>query len=134
MRFFYGIMDQANVNSFIIYNLLKDNKKMYRKDFIRNLSMTLIKPFLIHRLSLPSLRTVLRLQIESFVSYIDIPEDQDFRLLLADNKIAKQKRCGFCPVALDRKTSYKCLRCEFLMCKEHVAKICFECSVQIFNN
>jgi len=77
MRFFYEMMDQANVNSFIIYNLLKDNKKMCRKDFIRDLSMTRIKPFLVHRLSLPSLRTVLRLQIESFVSYKDIPEDQD---------------------------------------------------------
>jgi len=98
MRFFYGMIDQANVNSFIIYNLLKDNKKMYRKDFIQDLSMTLIKPFLVHRLSLP-LRTVLRLQLESFVSYKDIPEDQDSWLLLADNKIAKQKRCGFCPVA-----------------------------------
>jgi len=77
MRFFYGMMDQANVNSFIIYNLLKDNKKIYCKNFIRDLSMTLIKPFLVHRLSVPSLCTVLRVQIESFVSYKDIPEDRD---------------------------------------------------------
>jgi len=137
MRFFYGIMDQANVNSFIIYNLLKNNEKMYRKDFIRDLSMALIKPFLVHRLSHP-LRTVLRVQIESFLNLNlnckDIPENKNPQLLLAENKMAKQKRCGFCPTAFDRKTSHKCLRCDVPMCKEHTAKICSKCSIQISNN
>lgn len=88
------MLDQANVNSFIIYNLLKDNEIKYRKDYIRNLSMVLIKPYLAHRLTYITLRTVLRAQIDSFLDYKDIPEDQDPRDLLAENKMAKQKRCG----------------------------------------
>lgn len=129
MRYFYRMLDQANVNSFIIYNLLKDNEEKYRKDYIRNLSMALIKSFLAHRLTYPTLRTVLRMQIENFIDYKNIPEAQDPRDLMAENKMPKAKRCGLCPFILDRKTSYKCLRCEYQMCKEHTAKICCECSM-----
>jgi len=42
MRYFYEMLDQANVNSFIIYSLLKDNEKkilQLRKDYIRNLTI-----------------------------------------------------------------------------------------------
>ena len=58
-RYFYEILDQASVNSFIIYNLLKDNSEKC-KDYIRELTIALIKPFLTHRLTYSRLRTVLR--------------------------------------------------------------------------
>lgn len=105
MRYFYGMLDQANVNSFIIYNLLESNEKKYRKDYILDLSMTLIKPFMAHRLIYPTLQTVLRIQIKRFIHYKDISEDQDplfINDLLVDNKMPKSKRCGLCPSTLDR--------------------------------
>ena len=56
----------------------------------------------------------------------DTDDDLDIRDEFVDNKISKQKRCNLCPNSLDRKTFYKCLRCDKAMCKEHVAKICCE--------
>lgn len=78
-----------------------------------------------------TLQTTLRIQIEKFMRPTEIPEDQDPRDFIAENKMAKQKRCGICPVALDRKTYYKCLRCEKPMCKEHTAKICCDCCIHL---
>jgi hypothetical protein len=122
----YEMLDQTSVNSFIIYNLLKDNPEKCRKDYIRELTIALIKPFLTHPLAFSTLRTVLRTQIESFIDYTDIPENQDSRNLLTDNKMAKPTRCSLCPSTLDRKTMYKCLKCDKPMCKHHTAKICCE--------
>lgn len=105
MRYFYGMLDQANVNSFIIYNLLESNEKKYRKDYILDLSMALIKPFMAHRLIYPTLQTVLRIQIERFLHYKDISEDQDplfINDLLVDNKMPKPKRCGLCPSLIEK--------------------------------
>lgn len=129
MRIFYGMLDQANVNCFILYTLNENNLKMKRIDFVYRLCEELVKPLLLRRLTLPSLRINLRMQIEEYVDSKDLPEDQDVRDFLAENKMAKQKRCDFCPSTLDRKTYYKCLRCDKPMCRSHVAKIYCECSI-----
>jgi len=55
-------------------------------------------------------------------------EDQDICHYLADNKRENQKNAIFVPSLLNRKT-YKCFQCEQPMCRDHVAKICVECSV-----
>ncbi|XP_036145519.1 piggyBac transposable element-derived protein 4 isoform X1 [Monomorium pharaonis] len=128
LRLFYGMLDQASVNSFVLYNINEGNELMKRLKFMFELSLALVKPFLIRRLATPTLRLKLRNMIEDFLEAKDLPEDQEVRDFLADNKMPKQKRCGFCPSALDRKTYYKCLQCDMPMCREHVAKICCECS------
>ncbi|CAH0730608.1 unnamed protein product, partial [Brenthis ino] len=52
-----------------------------------DLSLSLIKPFLIRRLQLPTLQTTLRSQIEAVLDYKDLPETEDPRDLIADNKL-----------------------------------------------
>lgn len=131
MRFFYGMLDQANVNSFIIYNLISSNKTINRHDYILDLSLSLIKSFLIMKLKLPTLQATLRSEIEAILNSEDLPETENPRDLLAENKLEKYKHCGYCPNSLDRKTCYKCLRCDNPMCKEHTAKICVECSTKL---
>lgn len=69
MRVLYGMLDQASVNSFIVYNLLEHNKLMNRKQFMLDLTLELVKPFLSVRLTNPTLQTTLRLQVESFLDY-----------------------------------------------------------------
>ncbi|XP_071564529.1 piggyBac transposable element-derived protein 4-like [Temnothorax nylanderi] len=130
MRYFYGMLDQANVNSLILYTLCENNVKMKPTDFILDLSLALIKPFLSRRLTITTLRSDLRVQIESFLKYYEIPEDQDPRDLISDNKMERQKRCAFCSYTLDRKTFYMCLQCKRPMCRQHVAKICCNCAIQ----
>ena len=75
-----------------------------------------------------SLRINLRTIIREFLKARDLPNDLDIKDEFVGNKMSKQKRCNSCPSSLDRKTSYKCLRCDKAMCKEHVAKICCECA------
>ena len=124
---FYGMLDQANVNSFILYNLNEENVAMKRMEFIFELSLQLVKLLLVRRLATSTLRVELRHSIEEFLNAGDVPEDLNISLEFANNKMSKQKRCNLCPTSLDRKTFYKCLRCDKPMCREHVAKVCCEC-------
>ncbi|XP_077282547.1 uncharacterized protein LOC143908672, partial [Temnothorax americanus] len=128
LRSLYGMLDQASVNSFILYNLNQSNTPMKRIEYIMELSMQLVKPTLIKRLATPTLRSNLRSMIKDFLDARDLPEEMDIRDELVDNKMSKQKRCNLCSSSLDRKTFYKCLRCDKAMCKEHAAKICYECA------
>ena len=123
----YGMLDQANVNSFILYNLDEENVAMKRMEFIFELSLQLVKPLWVRRLATPTLPVGLRLSIAEFLNAGDVPEDLNISLEFANNKMSKQKRCNLCPNSLDRKTFYKCLRCDKPMCREHVAKVCCEC-------
>ena len=124
---FYGMLDQANVNSFILYNQNEENVAMKRMEFIFELSLLLVKPLLVRRLATPTLCIGLRHSIEEFLNAGDVPEDLNISLEFANNKMSKQKRCNLRPTSLDRKTFYKCLRCDKPMCREHVAKVCCEC-------
>lgn len=128
LRFFYGMLDQAGVNSCIWLSLLADNALMKRSTFLLELSMSLVKPALSRRLLIQTLRTSLREKIKTFLDDSEINEEEDVRDLFADNKMEKQKRCGYCPASLDRKTNYKCLKCDAPMCRDHVAKICQTCA------
>ncbi|CAD6244036.1 GSCOCG00013217001-RA-CDS [Cotesia congregata] len=128
VRSFYGILDQAGVNSFILYNLNQFNAPLKPLDYLRELALQLVKPTLIKRLATPTLRIGLRNTIEEFLDSRELPEEMDIRDEFVDNRLPKQKRCNLCPSSLDRKTYYKCLRCHKAICKEHVAKLCCECS------
>ena len=127
LRMFCGMLDQSNVNSFILYNLNEENVAMKRMEFIFELSLQLVKPLLVRRLDTPTLRVGLRHSIEEFLNAGNVPEDLNISLEVANNKISKQKRCNLCPTSLDRNFFYKCLRCDKPMCREHVSKVCCEC-------
>lgn len=127
MRILYGILDQCNVNAYILYSLCSTNKLLYRRQFIIDLCTALVKPMLIHRLTLPTLRVSIRNIITDFVEYKERPEEQDPHDQLASNIMDKRKRCQLCPLSIDRKTRMFCTRCRIPMCPEHTSKICVSC-------
>ncbi|XP_033216795.1 piggyBac transposable element-derived protein 4-like [Belonocnema kinseyi] len=129
LRMFFAMLDQAGVNCFILYSLNSDNAALNRHDFLVQLSMELIKPYLLQRRARPSLRRNITTLIGEFLDNKEIPEDQDIRYYIGENKLDKPKRCGLCHASSDRKTNYKCLKCDLPMCKEHTAKICVVCSI-----
>ncbi|XP_033220972.1 uncharacterized protein LOC117175372 [Belonocnema kinseyi] len=94
---------------------------------ITDLSFELVKPLLRRRLEQPRIRAPLRMQIEEFLTYDEIPEVEDPRDFIADNKLAKHTRCEYYHHSFDRKTWYKCLRCNRAMSHEHTAKLCQYC-------
>lgn len=128
MRMFYGMLDHANVNSFILYMFRELNDVMTRQDFMFELANSLIQPELKRRLLRPGLHVNMRSLIKTFLTNDELSEPQDPRDLLAENKMASYKRCSLCPSSLDRKTQYMCLGCRKAMCKSHTAKICVECT------
>ncbi|XP_051162149.1 piggyBac transposable element-derived protein 4-like [Leptopilina boulardi] len=128
VRMFYGMLDQAGVNSFVLFNLNQDNRPMKRLEYLMELSLQLVHPYLVRRLETPTLRGTLRSLIQDFIRPEDVPAEIDIRHDVSDNKMTKQKRCSLCPSSLDRKTYFKCLQCDKPMCREHVAKISFQCA------
>jgi len=91
----YSMLDQGNVNSFILYNLNQSNSPMKRMEYIMELSMQLVKPLLVKRLVTPTLRINLRSMIQDFWRAGDISEEMDIRHEFLDNKMSKQKRCNY---------------------------------------
>lgn len=87
---------------------------MMRKEYIQELAITLIKPFVQERMLLGTLRTSLKLLINSTFD-IEMPNTVQYDPI--DCKLAKRKRCVHCNI--DRKTQYICCTCKRPRCEEH---------------
>lgn len=87
LRFFYGMLDQTNVNSYVLYSLRDENPLKKRTDFILDLCFKLLKPILRRRLQQPGIHSR-----RSSFSWFNRRE------------IEKRMWCGYCPHYLDRKT------------------------------
>lgn len=101
-RVFFDMLDQCAINAYILYCLNADNGKKQRSDFLENLSIDLIKPFLIFCLQ----KQTLRVSVHAFIEYVlqidfSTGEIQDDIL---DYQLDKQVRCDFCPRKKDTKT------------------------------
>jgi len=84
VRIFYGVLDQAAVNSFVLYTLNANNQMIMRERFLLELSMALIKPFLIKRLSHSTLFNIFYFcSFQHFLSYI---ASNNFLSYIASNK------------------------------------------------
>ncbi|XP_066590616.1 piggyBac transposable element-derived protein 4-like [Prorops nasuta] len=127
LRFMYGMLDQCNVNAHILHNFCENNSMLSRKKFVLELAMSLVKPLLTLRLTLPTLRISVRNLIEQFIPNEERFENQLIEDELPTNLHEKPKRCQLCPYSSDRKSRAFCIRCRKTMCKEHVAKICTIC-------
>lgn len=60
MRLFFGVMDQAGVNSAILYNSREANPTLNRRDFAKELVHSLLKPHVEARLQKITLRRNIR--------------------------------------------------------------------------
>jgi len=135
VRIFYGMLDQAAVNSFVLYTLNANNQIITRDKFLLELSMALIKPYLIKLLSRPNLHILIQCKLKSFLDEQDLPKEDPRNLRLdISNKLSKMATCYLCPTSKRRNTCYKCLKCNNSMCKIHEASICQSCAEDQFFN
>jgi len=132
LRIFYGMLDQAAVNSFVLYTLNANNQVITRDRFLLELSMALIKPYLIKLLSRPNLHILVQCRLKSFLNEHDLPGD-DSRNLRHFKQIILGK-CYLCPNSKRERTRCKCLKCNNHMCKIHNASICQSCAENQFFN
>jgi len=126
------MLDRAAVNSFVLYTLNANNQVITRDRFLLELSMALVKPYLIKLLSRPNLHISVQYRLKSFLDEHDLPE-KDFRKLQLDisNK-SKLAKCYLCPTSKRGTSCYKCLKCNNSICKIHEASICQICAENQF--
>lgn len=124
VRVFYGMLDQAGINATVLYSCNPGNTLSSRRECLRKLAIDLTKPLLEQRLTIPNMRTSLRLCIEGI---IQTPEKKTHKFL-ASNKLERKKNCYMCPSKISRKTRYQCLGCMKPMCSEHTSKLCCVCA------
>lgn len=96
MAVFYGILNMAFVNSVVIYghNMIKNNKKpLNRREFMKQLSTDLVKPWMEKRLEAPTLKRSLR---ENINQILVKPTDSSREVLAEEPELKKRKYCPFC--------------------------------------
>lgn len=120
---FYGIINLAMVNSYIIYQS-KEQTPMTKRDFHRHVSEKLNYPWAISRLQGQMvLSRGLRAQIQvTFGLMMDPPTHAQDAL-----KTDKRQRCYICPRASNVKTRLTCGRCKKSVCAQHLHYTCMEC-------
>lgn len=128
MRVFYGMLDQAGINSRILHFVansdLNIDKSKKRASFLRDLGFSLVKPYLEYRRLIPGVQDHIIKKIN-----LVIGEPTPSAENISDQPTAtKRKRCQYCPCSKDRKTNMKCETCEKHMCAEHRSKKCCNCA------
>jgi len=135
IRMFNHMLEQAVVNSFVLYTLNANNQVITRNKFLLELSMALIKPFLIKHLSRPNLHISVQCRLKFFLDEQDLPEEDSRNLRLdISNRVESRRGCCFCPISKRKNTKLICLKCNNSMCKIHKASICQNCAKNQFFN
>ena len=122
LRIFYGMLDQAGVNSCILHNLNSSNVKLSQRKFLRELSNALLQPHLHSRLANISLTKSLKACLSNLLG-VEVPLHEE-----RTDKLSKSARCHYCTWRRDRKTTTACIVCSVPACPEHRRAICVNCA------
>lgn len=124
LRYFYGMLDQAGINSMVLYiDAKRPNTpaNKFRSSYLKKLALQLAEPHMRRRLStnLPrelgvTLRDILNINQ-------DTPEGEP------SAKLQKQARCVLCPRKRDKKVKSFCIKCLQPACTEHRKDVCLNC-------
>lgn len=119
LRIFYGMLDAAGINSFVIFRFKRLDNSLSRSSFIKNLADALVKDHMKIRAENERLPRKLK---QSICDYLRIPCAAP-----PQNQPKSARRCDFCPRARDRKGRHICEHCGKNMCAEHQHSICEDC-------
>lgn len=124
LRMFYGMVNIAVVNGYIIYSQLSGTKGISRKDFYKTVAEQLCRPWVNVRLNLH--RTLPR-ELQAMMSHVfdlPVPHMEPNR---HSQKTEKRKRCYICPRDSNIKTRLLCQVCNRSVCSRHVLTTCLAC-------
>ncbi|XP_026323950.1 piggyBac transposable element-derived protein 4-like [Hyposmocoma kahamanoa] len=119
MTLFYGILNMASINAYIIYQANK-SATVKRTEFIRNLGLSLIYEHLESRKEKKNIPFHIRQRITSQLG--------DPTPGASANMPGRYVRCRECPNKKDRKTKYICNTCAKPICMEHAKFLCQNCA------
>ena len=127
MRLFYGIIDSAALNSFVIFteNLpnFGERKKENRQKFLKVLALALIIPHACQRLEVQQTPQDVKQVIRS-CGILPAPSPAPST---TQRHSAQRKRCCICPRTKDKKTQFICNECNNFVCEKHSKWLCNQC-------
>lgn len=127
MCLFYGMLNIAFVNAYIIYRhnvVTKGEKPLNRRKFMKHLSMALTSPYMAKRLEAPTLKRYLRDEIKNTLpKAAPGPTEDDTE----EPNPKKRTYCAYCPSKKKRKASGCCKKCKKVICREHNIDMCLSC-------
>jgi len=123
IQVFCAMLDQAVVNSFILYTLNANNQTITRDKFLLELSMALTKPFLIEHLSQPDIKLLLKFHIKYFLNEQNLEKIDLGNLRLdSSHKLKNSVNCTYCTFfnSKIKTTRFKCTVCNTPTCTDHI--------------
>ena len=130
LRFFYGILDQAGINSMILYLNAKQpacNRKHVRRNYLKTLGLALATPYMNRRLQ-QTISGELKSGIENVLQGNKRKREEEVEVPAGPPpKVRKQGRCALCPRTRDKKVKTMCSKCTKPVCPEHKIEVCVMC-------
>lgn len=121
MVLFFQLLNIAGINSQILYNAANiNNPQKYRRIFLKNLSLALMRPHLSERAEIQSLPLDLKIFLKKYKNVQDDHEEEP--------PAKKRGRCYCCGRSKNRVTTISCSKCNKMVCKEHSVAICLDCN------
>lgn len=123
---YFRILSILSANSYILYLCYRGSALINRFTFVQNLGKEFITPHLRKRLRIPNLRRDVK-----GIILKTLGEEEHNRQVqgIPNDKLEKRKTCSKCPSVKERKTAYKCIKCDRPICLECSRKICVDCAV-----
>jgi len=127
MRLFYGIIDSAALNAFVIFTEnvpnFGEHKKEKLQKFLKELALALIIPRARQRFevqqALQDVKQVIR-------SCGILPSTSPAPSTIQHYSV-QRKRCCICPRSKDKKTKFICNECNNFVCEQHSKSLCNHC-------
>lgn len=125
LTLFFSLLNTAAVNALVICKCNHPNSNIFRRKFLKELGLSLIKEYLDQRRANPHVRRELRRKISEIAGGSNQAAEP-----IGEQGVKRQKfsrRCSLCPRKSDRKSFYTCCSCNRFICMDHCSRICDEC-------
>ena len=120
---FYGMVNIAMNNSYIVYSHRPVNKNILRRKFGTALAIALCRPHA--NIRLQQARYLPREVVSSILSVFDLPDP--VATTSQQQKSDKRHRCKICPSSATFRGKVLCIKCQKAMCPRHTCQLCINC-------
>lgn len=122
LALFFQLLNITGINANIVFNFRHGDSKHTRRHFLKNLSLSLMKPHLEARAKLQNLPISLKSFLLKYKKTDETKETPDVE--------KSRGKCHLCDWKKNRVTTIKCNSCNAITCKEHIVTLCLECNIQ----
>uniref|UniRef100_A0A1B6FAD5 PiggyBac transposable element-derived protein domain-containing protein n=1 Tax=Cuerna arida TaxID=1464854 RepID=A0A1B6FAD5_9HEMI len=117
---FFCLLNTVGINAQVIHASNHNfERRIIRRNFLEEIGLSLVRPFMQIRVQTLTLPRELRSSIKKFLPEEDVVAPRE--------RPPARGRCNFCPRVQDRKTPFICEECYKYVCKEHMKVVCDDC-------